>query len=220
MKILAIETATPIASVAVKIGDRLFERRLADPAARAEGVLDLLRALLADTGLDLGAIDVIAFGRGPGSFTGLRVAAAVAQGLAYARGLPVIPISSLAALAQQAQGTEILAAIDARRDEVYYGLFHRAEDGLVEPVGPEGLGPPASLERPQGACIGIGNGFDHYAAILRARCDIPYESHKVPGAQAIAVLAERAFRRGEQVIPSRALPVYLRDDVAKPGRAP
>jgi len=217
MNILAIETATPVASVAVKAGDRIFERRLEDPAARAEGVLDLLGSLLLEAEVDLGAIEAIAFGRGPGSFTGLRVAAAVAQGLAYAKGLPVIPISSLAALAQEAPGTEILAAIDARRDEIYYGFFRRSDEGLVEPVGPERVGLPSSISRPGGAYMGVGSGFDRYAGLLRELCGIPYEPHKMPGARAVVVLAERAFMQGAWVTPSHALPVYLRDDVARPG---
>ncbi|MHB8252308.1 MAG: tRNA (adenosine(37)-N6)-threonylcarbamoyltransferase complex dimerization subunit type 1 TsaB [Acidiferrobacter sp.] len=215
MNILAIETATPVASVAVQVGGRVFARFIQDPAARAEGVLDLLRVVLAEAQTELGTMEAIAFGRGPGSFTGLRVAAAVAQGLAYAKGLPVIPISSLAALAQESSGTEILAAIDARRDEIYYGFFRRSEGGLVEAVGPERLGPPSSLTRPHGAYVGVGSGFDHYAEILREYCAIPYEPQKVPSARAVVALAERAFVRGAWVTPSEALPVYLRDDVAK-----
>ena len=215
MKILAIETATPIASVAIKMGDHILERRLQDPAARAEGVLDLLRDLLAEAGVGLDAMEAIAFGRGPGSFTGLRVAAAVAQGLAYAKGLAVIPVSSLAALAQEATGIEILAAMDARRDEIYYGLFRRSKEGLVEAVGPERLGPPSSIQRPEGAYVGVGSGFDHYPELRGGSCGMSYEPHRVPSARSVAVLAEAVYRRGGWVTPMQALPVYLRDDVAK-----
>ncbi len=213
---LAIETATPIVSVALTVGGRVFERCVEDPAARAEDVLELLQVLLNEAETSLVALDAIAFGRGPGSFTGLRVAAAIAQGLAYAQGLPVVPISSLAALAQEATGDDILAAIDARRDEVYYGFFTRSENGLVEPVGAEALGPPALVRLPEGrAYRGIGSGFDHYLQELHVRHGVSYDAHKAPGARAILRLAHAAFERGAWVDAAQALPIYLRDNVAQ-----
>ena len=213
---LAIETATPILSVAVEVGGRVFERRVEDPAARAEGVLDLLRILLNEAETKLAALDAIAFGRGPGSFTGLRVAAAIAQGLAYAQGLPVVPVSSLAALAQEAAGDDILAAIDARRDEVYYGFFTRSENGLVEPLGAEAIGRPASIRLAQDRVYrGVGSGFDHYPEEMQARHGLSYEAHKAPSALAVLILAQAAFERGAWVNPAQALPIYLRDNVVQ-----
>ncbi len=216
VNMLAIETATPILSVAVTVGGRVFERRVEDPAARAEGVLELLRGLLTEAETSLAALDVIAFGRGPGSFTGLRVAAAIAQGLAYAQDLPVIPISSLAALAQEAVGTDILAAIDARRDEVYYGFFTRSANGLVEPVGAEAVDAPASIPLPTGRVYkAVGSGFDHYWQALHERPGLSYEAHKAPNARAILMLAQASFERGAWVNAAQALPIYLRDNVVQ-----
>lgn len=213
---LAIETATPVLSVAVTVGGLVFERRVEDPVARAENVLDLVRVLFKEAETSLAALDVIAFGRGPGSFTGLRVAAAIAQGLAYAKDLPVVPISSLAALAQEAAGTDIVAAIDARRDEVYYGVFTRSTDGLVEPVGAEGVAVPALIPWPTARVYqAVGSGFDHYRETLPERSGLSYEAHKAPSARAILMLAQAAFDRGAWVTPAQALPVYLRDNVAQ-----
>lgn len=215
MNVLAIETATACVSVALKKGETVYEHSVRDAAARAETVLELLRALCAETGTGMGAIDVVAFGRGPGSFTGLRVAAAVAQGLAYPRDLPVIPISSLAALAQEAPGRRVLAALDARRDEVYYGCFRRAANGLVVAAGGERVGSPAGVSCEMGVDRAVGSGVDQYAdhfppALVQAR-----EPGRVPTARAVLALGVEAYNRGAWVHACDALPVYLRDDVAK-----
>ena len=216
VNMLAIETATPILSVALEVGGRVFERRVEDPAARAEGVLELLRVLLDEAETSLAAMEAIAFGRGPGSFTGLRVAAAIAQGLAYSQGLPVVPISSLAALAQEAAGDDILAAIDARRDEVYYGFFTRSKNGLVELVGAEALGSPALVQVPPGRVYqGLGSGFDHYPQEWHRDQGLSYEAHKAPSACAVLRLAQGVFERGAWVAAAKALPVYLRDNVVQ-----
>lgn len=214
MNVLAIETATPIASVALKVDGKMWDRRVSDASARAQTVLELVRTLFRETKTDLRVIDAVAFGRGPGSFTGLRIAAAVTQGLAYPRGLPVIPVSSLAALAQEAQGDRVVAALDARRDEIYYGLFVRGAAGLVAPVGCERLAPPSLLRVPEEGYVGVGSGFEQYAEILATSCPISFECHKVPTASAVLMLAEEAFGCGQFVTACEASPVYLRDDVA------
>ncbi|MHB1512899.1 MAG: tRNA (adenosine(37)-N6)-threonylcarbamoyltransferase complex dimerization subunit type 1 TsaB [Acidiferrobacter sp.] len=215
MNVLAIETATASVSVALGKGETVYERHVRDATARAETVLDLLRALCAETETRLEAIDAIAFGRGPGSFTGLRVAAAVAQGLAYPRDLPVIPVSSLAALAQGAPGRRILAALDARRDEVYYGCFRRADNGLVVPEADEQVGPPDCVSCAMGVDIAVGSGVDQYVdrflpALVQTR-----DPGRVPTASAVLALSLEAYARGAWVHACDALPVYLRDDVAQ-----
>jgi len=214
MNILALETATQVASVALKVDGRVWDLQVEDAAARAETVLDLVRAILGLAKTDLSAVQAIAFGRGPGSFTGIRVATAVAQGLAYGRGVPVIPISSLAALAQGAKAPHIAAAIDARRDEIYYGFFRRQENGLVIPMGPEQLGKPGLLQVPAGAYRGAGSGFDHYADVLDGVCAGGYEAGLVPTAASVLLLAEEAYAQGAFTSACQAAPVYLRDDVA------
>ncbi len=215
MNVLAIETATACVSVALKRGEMIYERQVRDAAARAETVLDLLRALCADTDTGWEMIDAIAFGRGPGSFTGLRVAAAVAQGLAYPRDLPVIPVSSLAALAQGAPGQRVLAALDARREEVYYGYFRRADNGLVLAEGDEQVAPPERVACMAGVECAVGSGVDQYAdrfspALMRGR-----DPGRVPTASAVLALGLEAYGRGAWVRACDALPVYLRDDVAQ-----
>ncbi len=215
MNVLAVETASAFVSVAVKIDGVIHERGLRDGAARAETVLDLLRVLCADIRCDLGAIDVIAFGRGPGSFTGLRVAAAVAQGLAYARDLPVVPVSSLAALAQEAPGRQVLAALDARRDEVYYGFYRREDTGLVVACGEERVAPPGQVICPAGTDCAVGSGIDHYADGFGGTLPKLRIAGRSPTARAVLALAEKAHERGAFVRACAALPVYVRDDVAQ-----
>ncbi len=215
MNVLAIETATNAVSVALKKGEVVCERAARDTVARAETVLDLLRALCAETDTGLDAIDAIAFGRGPGSFTGLRVAAAVAQGLAYPRDLPVIPISSLAALAQEAPGRRVLAALDARRDEVYYGCFRREDNGLVVPLGEEQVAAPALVFCPEGVDLVVGSGADQYGDHFPPALAQVRDRGRVPTARGVLALGVEAYGRGAWVRACDALPVYLRDDVAK-----
>jgi tRNA threonylcarbamoyladenosine biosynthesis protein TsaB len=214
MNLLAVETASAFVSVAVKIDGVIHERGLRDGTARAETVLDLLRTLCADIRCDLGVIDVIAFGRGPGSFTGLRVAAAVAQGLAYARDLPVVPVSSLAALAQEAPGRQVLAALDARRDEVYYGFYRREGTGLVVACGEERVAPPGQVVCAADTDCAVGSGIDHYLGGFGETLPKRHVSGRVPAARAVLALAEEAYERGVYVRASAAVPVYVRDDVA------
>ncbi len=215
MNLLAIETASAFVSVAVKIDGVVHEAGLRDVAARAETVLDLLRALCADIRCDLGAIDAIAFGRGPGSFTGLRVAAAVAQGLAYARRLPVVPVSSLAALAQEAPGQQVLAALDARRDEVYYGFYRREATGLVQACGAEQVAAPEQVVCPAGTDCAVGSGIDHYLDRFGKTLPKSRIFGCSPTARAVLALAEDAYERGAFVQACAAVPVYVRDDVAQ-----
>ncbi len=213
MNILAIEAATSVISVAIETGDTIHERVLTGPAARAEELLRLVQEVLAAAGVGLEAVQGVAFGRGPGAFTGLRMAAAIAQGLAYPRGWPVAPVSSLAALAEEAPGDAILAALDARRDEVYAGVFRRRPDGLVHLVGRATLSSPEAVRVPEDVSVGVGSGCDHYGSRMRA-CALTFVPGCVPRARAIARLAQPLFRDGLSVPAAAALPVYLRDDVA------
>ncbi|MDA8190864.1 tRNA (adenosine(37)-N6)-threonylcarbamoyltransferase complex dimerization subunit type 1 TsaB [Acidiferrobacter thiooxydans] len=214
MNLLAVETASAFVSVALKIDGVVYERGLRDSTARAETVLDLLRVLCADLRCDLSVVDVIAFGRGPGSFTGLRVAAAVAQGLAYARDLPVVPVSSLAALAQEAPGQQVLAALDARRDEVYYGVYRREATGLVVACGEERVAPPERVVCPADTDCAVGSGIDHYRDRFGETLPKRHVSDRSPTARAVLALAEEAYERAAFVRACAAVPVYLRDDVA------
>ncbi|MHB1722420.1 MAG: tRNA (adenosine(37)-N6)-threonylcarbamoyltransferase complex dimerization subunit type 1 TsaB [Acidiferrobacter sp.] len=213
MKILAIESATAVCSVALDIDGRVLERVATTPA-RAEGVLALIVPLFVEGGVRLADLDAIAFGRGPGSFTGLRVAASITQGLAFAAGLAVVAVSSLQVLAQTCGEAYVLAAIDARRDEVYYGYFHKNAEGLAMPLGDEGV---CVAERvpivPVPHCVGVGTGWDHYGFRLSSRLGCAALAGVVPRAAAMIPLARQRIACGATMSAMQALPVYLRDDI-------
>ncbi|HSM96415.1 MAG TPA: tRNA (adenosine(37)-N6)-threonylcarbamoyltransferase complex dimerization subunit type 1 TsaB, partial [Rhizomicrobium sp.] len=137
--IIAIETATEACSAALSVDGRIMERSEIAPRRHAELILPMIEALLAEAGIVRTQLHAIAVGRGPGAFTGVRLAISVAQGLVLALDIPIVPVSSLAALAQDAPdaGASILAVIDARMGEVYTGAFRRCADGLVEAIGEE-----------------------------------------------------------------------------------
>src|SRR6185312_12626224 len=151
MNLLAIETATEACSVALLHGNTLIDRSELAPRRHAELVLPMAEALLAEAGITRKQLDVIAVGQGPGAFTGVRLAISVAQGLALALDIPVVSVSSLAALAMQApkNGAPILAAIDARREEIYAGVFRFDADGLVEPLDRERVLSASALRLPE-----------------------------------------------------------------------
>lgn len=223
--LIAIETATEACSAALDIEGRIIERSEIAPRRHAELILPMIESLLAEAGISRAQLDAIAVGRGPGAFTGVRLAIAVAQGLALALDVPVVPVSSLAALAQDAPdaGAPILAVVDARMGEVYAGAFRRGEGGLVEAIGEESVGPASALALPHHAhasgtqwCV-VGSGWDAYRDALAARLPAPpafADGARFPQASAVARLAAPQFAAGLGVPPEQALPVYLRDKVA------
>ena len=223
LKLLAIETATEACSAALRVnGDVLCRYRLA-PREHAGLILSMVDELLAEAGLRLGELDALAFGRGPGAFTGVRIAAGVIQGLAYGADLPVVPISSLAALAQSAANghSHILAAIDARMGEVYWGTYG-VEGGLVALLGAESVSKPEAVTPATDQTLyGVGTGWRTYKDVLGKRlgprlagCD----GDRYPDARHILPLAAREFESGRTVPAAQALPVYLRNQVAKAGK--
>ena len=220
MNLLAIETATESCSVALWHRGHLIERSEIAPRRHAELVLPMAESLLAEAGLSRRALDGIAVGRGPGAFTGVRLAISVAQGMALGLDVPVVPVSSLAALALDApvNGAAILATIDARMGEVYVGCFRReAGDGLVE-LSSEVVGPADQIVLPHADVWNvIGSGWEAYRDVLRRRlasAPLWSDGARYPQAAAIARLAVREFTAGHAVAPELALPVYLRDKVA------
>ncbi|MGD9843175.1 MAG: tRNA (adenosine(37)-N6)-threonylcarbamoyltransferase complex dimerization subunit type 1 TsaB, partial [Steroidobacteraceae bacterium] len=172
MKLLAIDTATEQCSVALLHDGEYLERCVPTPRGHTELVLPMVQELLNESGYSLQQLDAIAFGRGPGSFTGVRIAIGVAQGLAYALDLPVLPISNLAAVAQQAAAPlnvtdQVLVCMDARMAEIYTGVFVLAADRLMVTVGTEQLMAPAHLNLQEVTLqVGLGTGFAAYP-ILR-----------------------------------------------------
>jgi tRNA threonylcarbamoyladenosine biosynthesis protein TsaB len=229
VKILAIDTASANCSAALLLGTEILTRARHLEREHAEHVLPMVDELLRTADLALRELDAVAFGRGPGAFTGLRLAASVAQGLAFGAELPVVPVSDLQALAQQALLSQTAAArvvvcTDARMREVYWACFEAAADGLAELVGPERLGSAASVDKPStwktatAAVCGAGTGFAVYPE-LGALNLAPVLPDLLPRAQEIAALAATAVRAGRTVIPELALPVYLRDEVTRPPEA-
>jgi tRNA threonylcarbamoyladenosine biosynthesis protein TsaB len=226
MKLLAIETSTEACSAALLIDGALAVRHEEMARGHAERILPMIDELLAAAGLALGRLDAIAFGRGPGGFTGLRLAASLVQGLAFGAGLPVVPVSTLRAVAQRALELDpgadaVLVCNDARMHELYWAGFLRDADGLATAASPERVGPAATVELPPAlagrALAGAGRGFV-VSPELAPRLALPRGCHPalLPSAAAVARLAVPDWLAGRWVAAEAALPVYVRDDVARP----
>lgn len=218
MKLLAFELATEACSVALWVDGEVHERFEVAPRRHAELALPWAGQLLADAGLARTQIDAIALGRGPGAFTGVRLAIAIAQGVALALDRPLVPVSTLAALALQAPGPRVLAAIDARMGEVYTGTFER-RDGDAVACSDEAVGDPADFELVGGAMDwqGVGSGFAAMDGALRQRLAgrlFSADAAALPHAGDVARLAVLACARGEAIAPERVEPAYLRNHVA------
>ena len=217
MKLLAFETATEACSVAVYIDGDVRERFELAPRKHAELSLPWAEQLLAEAGIAKSQLDAIAIGRGPGAFTGVRLAIAIAQGMALALDRPIVPVSTLAALAMQSQGEHILAAIDARMGEVYSAAFARNGDDLVSSA--EIVSAPDAVLLPDAAQAwhGVGTGFAAGEGALQHRLGSrlsQVDAAALPHAGDVARLAALAFARGEALAPERVEPAYLRDNVA------
>jgi tRNA threonylcarbamoyladenosine biosynthesis protein TsaB len=225
MRVLAIDTSTEACSVAVLDGGGIRLRFQVMERGHAEQLLPMVDELLTDAGLALGDLDGIAFGRGPGAFTGLRIAAGVTQGLAFGANLPVAPVSSLAAVAAQvpaAAGEVVLACSDARMGEVYWAVFRVAPDGGVEPLSAEYVTPPDAVGRDAPpATHAAGNAIGACPALAErlAAAGVRVHHRVYPRADAIARLGSAMLAAGRGMPPEQALPVYVRDDVARPAAA-
>jgi tRNA threonylcarbamoyladenosine biosynthesis protein TsaB len=256
MNILALDTSTEACSVALLAGDRVITRYQEAPRGHAELILPMVDALLDEAGVTLKDLAAIAFGRGPGSFTGVRLASSVVQGLAYGAGVGVVPVSTLQAVALRAlrdddalagttRATHVIVCNDARMDEVYVGAFARgpAEAGVARPtpLGPETVMPPDEVVIPRGSCedegrgegeaqnigvrwIGAGRGFKAYPELSRLRAEqggVLAAVHEtiLPRAEDILALAIPEVAAGRVLPPTAALPIYVRDEVAKVPRA-
>lgn len=231
MKILALDGATELCSAALWLDGTCLTREDSRPRASGERLLGMIAELLAEAAVSLRALDMIAFGRGPGGFTGVRLATAVAQGLGFAAGLPLLPISDLRAVAQRALNEPsapplALVCQDARMRQVYWGCFG-CEDSVPVGVrvaaqaGAESVSDPEAVALPSAwgrrAVCGAGSGFEAYSS-LAVRPDLhlsPVWTGFRPRATEIVALAAAAGLSGA-VAPEAAQPVYLRDEVAAP----
>ena len=217
LKLLAIETSTEACSVAVYVDGEVMARHELAPRRHTQLVLPWADELMAQAGLRKSQIDAIAVGRGPGAFTGVRLAIAIVQGLALALDRPVLPVSTLATLAMQGEGDRVLAAIDARMGEVYLGEFVRAGDGLMQAFGPEVIVAPAQAAVPAHRVHGVGTGYSAEYGALATRLAGAlqgFDAAALPRAADLALLAAAAFARGEAIAPDQLEPAYLRDKVA------
>ena len=209
MRFAAFETSTEWCGVALWRDGEIaaLERRAGN--RHSELALPMLQGLLRKFSINVEELDAVAFGAGPGSFTGLRIACGLAQGLAFARELPVLGVSSLEALAQESGAERVIACIDARMREVYYASLERQAQGWREVV-PARCVAPESVAVPDGNWVGAGNGFAIYGNMGLAKV-LP-EVH--PTAVAVAQLAAPRLAAGEGVDAALAQPVYIRDKVA------
>jgi tRNA threonylcarbamoyladenosine biosynthesis protein TsaB len=220
MKLLAFETSTEACSVALWRDGEVVERFGIAPRRHAELALPWAEALLAEAGVARTQLDAIAVGRGPGAFTGVRLGVAIAQGIALALDIPVLPVSTLLALAARAPDSaqRVLAAIDARMGEVYLGAFAREAGDGWRALQAESVGVPGAIALPEGdGWCGVGTGFDAVDGALRARLGGRLERTEataLPHAADVARLGATMFARGEAVAPERLEPAYLRDNVA------
>ncbi|MGG6463483.1 tRNA (adenosine(37)-N6)-threonylcarbamoyltransferase complex dimerization subunit type 1 TsaB [Solilutibacter silvestris] len=219
MKLLAIETATEACSVALWSDGEVRERFEIAPRRHAELTLPWCDALLAEAGISRAQLDAIAVGRGPGAFTGVRLAIAIAQGIALGLDRPLVPLSTLQVLAAGAnagEGDRVLAAIDARMHEVYWAGY-RLHDGMLEEISPERVVAPAQVTIEGDGWHGIGTGFSAGESELATRLApqlATIDASALPHAADLARLAAAAFTRGVAVSPDLVEPAYLRNNVA------
>ncbi|GAB7228287.1 tRNA (adenosine(37)-N6)-threonylcarbamoyltransferase complex dimerization subunit type 1 TsaB [Vibrio rotiferianus] len=229
-KILAIDTATENCSVALLVGDKVISRSEVAPRDHTKKVLPMVDELLKEAGLTLQELDALAFGRGPGSFTGVRIGIGIAQGLAFGADLPMIGVSTLAAMAQGSYRrhgtTDVAVAIDARMSEVYWARYTRQENGEWAGVDAECVIPPARLaeevQADDNTWTTAGTGWDAYQDELgQLRLNLTAGEVLYPDSQDIVILAKQELEKGNTVPVEESSPVYLRDNVTwkkLPGR--
>ena len=226
MNILALETATEACSAALLRSDasnnkaKIIVRFQHAPRQHTKLILPMLDEVLEEASSSLKEIDAIAFGRGPGAFTGLRIAAGIAQGIALAGDIPVIPVSTLEALGVQVlndleEGQSVIVALDARMNEVYWGEFIR-QQGALKLIGQEQVTSSEilmSYVNTQPTMLAIGNGWEVYLTDLPKNITLIREA--LPSAEHIAELALPLLVSGKSVSPEQAQPLYIRNNVAK-----
>ena len=221
MKILALESSTEACSVALWIDGEARERHEIAPRRHAQLLLPWAEALLAEAGLSPRQLDGLAFGRGPGSFTGVRIVTGVVQGIAFGADLPVAPVSTLAAMAlgaMEAGAERVAAAIDARMNEIYWGCYQVADGGLPRPLVEERVVAAEHAPIPDGEpWQGIGSGWSAFGGLLTPRFEgrlTASDGECFPRARHAASLGAAELAAGRGVEAEMALPVYLRDQVA------
>ena len=221
MNILAIETSTEACTVAIRYNNQVLERFEIEPRAHSLLVLPMIDSLLSEAGISKQQLDLIAFGCGPGAFTGVRIAASVTQGIAFAVDIPVVAVSTLLALAQGAYRRfglrQILPVLDARMDEVYITECTLGADGIMHAGKSEIVVAPQNVVLPEtGHWLGAGSGWDRYYSVLLAQqhSSVTWEQGCLPRAQDTALIGQSMAEQGKLLTPEQAIPVYIRNKVA------
>ena len=225
MKILALDAATEAFSAALQIGDDIISRFEIAPQQHSQKLLPFVEQLLSEAGIGLAQLDGIAYGQGPGSFTGVRIGVAITQGLAFGADLPTVGVSSLATMAQQAivehETNGVVAAIDARMSEVYLGHYTN-EQGLAVLQGIETVIKPDDIEPANfSSCMAVGTGWQTYQQVLTDKFASTSSNILLPSAQFMLPLAVALFQNERGVSAELAQPNYVRDEVSwkkLPGR--
>ncbi|MGZ4959212.1 MAG: tRNA (adenosine(37)-N6)-threonylcarbamoyltransferase complex dimerization subunit type 1 TsaB [Methylomonas sp.] len=223
MKLLAVETSTDACSAALFIDGEIREKFALAPREHTKLILPMIDELMAGAELTPQQLDAVALSRGPGSFTGVRIAGGVVQGIAFGADLPVVPVSTLAAIAQdffnRHDKAEVsFTAMDARMGEIFWGVYQRNHVGLAELIGAEAVTPALEVIFPDRQGFGVGSGWAVYSEELSSRLGqrvLGVEGDIWPRAAAIAQLGAYGFANGQAVPVEQAMPVYLRDKVAK-----
>jgi tRNA threonylcarbamoyladenosine biosynthesis protein TsaB len=213
MRFAALETSSDWCSVALWLDGEVVSLERRSPNRHSELVLPMLDSLLSQRALSLEKLDAVAFGSGPGAFTGLRIACGIAQGLALPRGLPVAGVSSFEAMAQECGAERVVACIDARMHEVYYAALKGEGAGWTQVVPGSCIAPDAAEPPPGEGWVGCGSGFAAFPAFLQNRISRVISEVR-PTAHAVAKLAAPRLLAGKGVDASQALPTYFRDKVA------
>ena len=235
MNYLAIDASTEACSVALQVNDKVYSRYDLCPQSHSLQLLPMVDELLTEAGIKISQCDGLVFGRGPGSFTGVRIGVGVAQGLAFAANLPVVGVSSLQAMAQLAfiqgklneQQTGVIAAIDARMGEVYNGYFMLDENNIMQPQCTETVIAPEQLAQHLSSVVnnaeyGVGTAWDAYSEQLSTlKSNVGQPEILFPSAEAMLAIGVIELEQGKGVAAEEAQPVYVRDTVSwkkLPGR--
>ena len=222
-RILAVDTATEACSAALYVDGEIQQQYELAPREHTQLILQMIEALLAEAELSMKQLDALAFGCGPGSFTGVRIATGVIQGIGFAADLPVVPVSTLASIAQVVfedhAAQKVLSAIDARMGGVYWSEYLLADNGLMQLSGVEDVLTPDVTPIVEGDdWVAAGSGWKGHAEILQPRFEKNIQhlyDNILPQSRTIAKLAAFAYQKGEAVEAKYAVPVYLRNNVAK-----
>jgi len=228
MKLLALDTSSDACSVALQLDNSISETQVVEPKQHTRLLIPMIRDLLRDAGIDLGDLDAVVLGNGPGSFIGMRIGASVAQGLAFGSGLKIVPVSSMAAVAAEVMeiysAAEVIVAQDARVNEAYLGIYRNDGDGIPIAVTEEVLQPIEKIDGLAAASaselFAAGQAWEKYPALRelnRAAISKIVDVH-YPKARYLLGLGMRAWQAGEAIEPENLAPAYIRTKVAEKPR--